>query len=205
MMEISESRYKELLEIEEALNTGRNIHAPTLGREIASLKRELESAEAAAAQVMQNEESAQRRVKELDLYIKEMHDLDYPTKQELTALIKLKNLQIALDQDRLEENNSYKIVVEDALTCWEMVATGDAKADLNNLICMEQQVCLDPAVSLDARTLIRLGRIEAARKMLEMMEAFQTSYDLIGYEVETVGTIAKQFSAAITRHFDLEI
>jgi hypothetical protein len=38
-----------------------------------------------------------------------------------------------------------------------------------------------------------------------MLEAFQTSYDLIGYEVETVGTIAKKFSAAIKKKFELEI
>ena len=49
------------------------------------------------------------------------------------------------------------------------------------------------------------ARRHAAIEMLEMMEAFRTSYDLIGYEVETVGTIAKRFQDAIIQHFDLEI
>ena len=64
----------------------------------------------------------------------------------------------------------YYQAVEDALTCWEMTTTGNAKADLNNLICMEQQACLDPDVSLDARTLIRSGRIEAARDCIEIIK-----------------------------------
>lgn len=64
-------------------------------------------------------------------------------------------------------NKDYFQAVEDALVCWEITITGNAKVDLNNLLCMEQQVCLDPAVSLDARTLIRLGRLEALRECAE--------------------------------------
>jgi hypothetical protein len=47
------------------------------------------------------------------------------------------------------------------------------------------------------------GKTEAAKEMLEMLEAFQTSYDLIGYEVETVGTIASRFSKVIKEKFGL--
>ena len=49
------------------------------------------------------------------------------------------------------------------------------------------------------------GKKEAGREMLKMLEAFRTSYDLIGYEVETVGTIAAKFSSAIKKKFGLEI
>ena len=82
---------------------------------------------------------------------------------------------------------------------------GTLKEKVMRLIQWEISVALDPAVSGDAQALIRLGKLEAAREMLEMMEAYQTSYDLIGYEIETVGTIAKRFSEAIAKHFGLEI
>lgn len=71
----------------------------------------------------------------------------------------------------LYAGNTYFQAVDDALVCWEMTTTGNAKVDLNNLICMEQQVCLDPAVSLDARTLIRLGRLEALRECAEIVNS----------------------------------
>lgn len=86
----------------------------------------------------------------------------------------------AICQSLIEENKqlrAYFQAVDNALVCWEMTTTGNAKVDLNNLICMEQQVCIDPAVSLDARTLIRSGRIEAARDCIEVIKTAHPSCD----------------------------
>ena len=79
----------------------------------------------------------------------------------------LKGISDYCDYHYSEKNKAYFQAVDDALVCWEMTTTGNAKVDLNNLVCMEQQVCLDPAVSLDARILIRLGRVEAAREIIQ--------------------------------------
>lgn len=46
---------------------------------------------------------------------------------------------------------------------------------------------------------------EAVKEILEMLEEFRTSYSIIGYEAESVGTIAKKLSDGIKRKFGLEI
>lgn len=53
----------------------------------------------------------------------------------------------------------YYQAIEDALACWHMTPTGNAKVDLNRLICIEQEVALNPAVSAKARKL-QLGNEE---------------------------------------------
>ena len=49
------------------------------------------------------------------------------------------------------------------------------------------------------------GKTDAAKEMLEMLKAWQDTYNLIGYEAESVGTIASKFSAAIVKKFRVEI
>ncbi|MBV5327121.1 MAG: hypothetical protein JZU65_05700 [Chlorobium sp.] len=81
----------------------------------------------------------------------------------------LKGINDYCDYHYGEKNKAYFQAVDDALVCWEMTTTGDAKVDLNNLICMEQQVCLDPAVSLNAGVLINRGRKEVALLVAEKL------------------------------------
>ena len=66
---------------------------------------------------------------------------------------------------------------------------------------MEQQVCLDPTVSLYARTLIRLGRIEAARGIINLIDV-NTAITGCGYQYYIA---VPELKAAIVKHFDLEI
>lgn len=103
-----------------------------------------------------------KRIKEL------LEDNDRLVKQyeELTAPLS-DTTPCALCPD-LKQARSYFQAVDDALVLWGMTATGEAKVDLTNLIGMEQTACLDPAISPDARALIKLGRCssEATDKRL---------------------------------------
>jgi hypothetical protein len=72
-------------------------------------------------------------------------------------------------------DDNYRKAVDDALVCWEMVATGNARTDLNDLICQELAVALDPAVSLDARVLIRLGASEQRKRDVEIARRWRGS------------------------------
>lgn len=54
----------------------------------------------------------------------------------------------------------YYQAIEDALACWEMTTTGNAKVDLNNLLCVEQRVAVDLAVSASAGLLQKQTAME---------------------------------------------
>jgi hypothetical protein len=94
----------------------------------------------------------------------------------------------------------YKQAVEDALTCWEMTLTGDAKADLNKLLVLTQQVALDPLVCSDAKALYDSGVKKGMEKAEEIADlhydcSTNTIYENIDthlYDVEIAAAIRKE-------------
>ncbi len=60
----------------------------------------------------------------------------------------------------MQPNDDFRGAVEDALMMWGAFNPqrhADAKTALNDLICIEQQVALDPSVSAEARKLQQQG------------------------------------------------
>jgi hypothetical protein len=88
---------------------------------------------------------------------------------------------LGLVRGSVERIKSYFQAVDDALTCWEMVTTGNAKVDLNKLLCIEQQVAVDPAVSDSARLLQTI----TARECINIIDKHLSVYEAkkeIGYK-----------------------
>lgn len=75
----------------------------------------------------------------------------------------------------MNDYKPYYRAIESALICWDIAPTGNAKEDLNNLLCIEHEVILNPECSLDARILQK----ETAYDCLKIM-----SYNLSFKEAE---------------------
>jgi len=80
---------------------------------------------------------------------------------------------LGLVRGSVERLQSYFQAVDDAMTCWEMVTTGDAKVDLNKLLCIEQRVAVDPAVSDTARALQR----QTAKEIMSLIARQKLCHD----------------------------
>ena len=75
--------------------------------------------------------------------------------------------------NRIQQGDAYFQAVDDALVCWEMTTTGNAKVDLNKLLCIEQQVVVDPAVSDSARALQR----QTAKEIMSLVARQKLCHD----------------------------
>lgn len=95
------------------------------------------------------------------------------------------------------EKSDYYQAIEDALTCWEMTTTGDAKSDLNKLLCIEQQVAVDPAVSDIARALQK----QTAMDCIKVIEGCGITIFHIDGQIK----MQRQIVKAIREKFGLEI
>src|SRR5690606_20156782 len=112
-----------------------------------------------------------------------MHNFEPPEKQELlpeapTYDVGISGqLKFAYSREMLEAygracfaagqkaaEESYKRAIDEALVVRHLgVVSGDARNDLNRIICWDVAAALDPAVSSDAQALIDRGRAERQR------------------------------------------